>query len=162
MIDFKYNGIKIAACILPEPYEYEIEGGKKRMTFDKNVCVYVKFWNFIINGNIYDLSFVKSVCTYFMQAYWKRSTKDGTKINMEEILEHKIVGKEYTTSSLCFSAVQGNKTNKLRIRLKHDMEIVEEIFLTGREVIQLDINIGKAINLLQPAIIRDPQDLFES
>jgi hypothetical protein len=92
-----------------------------------------------------------------MQAYWKRSTKEGNSIHLEESLKHEITGKEHTSSTVCFAARQKAKINKLYVCLKNDDEIANEIYLSGREAIMLDVAIGKAITLLRPETIRNTE-----
>ena len=70
MLEFKYNGIEVKAISRDEAYEYLIGENRKRTGYDKKTSVQVSFWDFIIqDGDLYELAFVKSVCTYFMQAY---------------------------------------------------------------------------------------------
>jgi hypothetical protein len=148
---FKYDGIEIEVNKRPEPYEYEVSENNTYMGYNKNPCVNVKFWEFVIkDGDLFELAFVKSVCAFFMQAYWKHSPKDGNKIMLAKNLTHEIVGREYFSSTLSFDAVVGNKISKLRILQKNDEEIVAQIYLTCVEVMMLDIAIGIAINMLAP------------
>jgi hypothetical protein len=155
MLEFKYNGIEVKAISRDEAYEYLIGENRKRTGYDKITSVQVSFWDFIIqDGDLYELAFVKSVCTYFMQAYWKRATKEGNRILLEESLPHVVEGKEYSSSTLCFAARQKNKINKLYVCLKKDDEVANEIYLSGREVIMVDVALGKAISILKPETIR--------
>jgi hypothetical protein len=156
VIKFKFEGIEIEVFKRPEPYEYEIAENKTRIGYNKTSCVIVDFWDFRLkDGDLFELSLVKSVCTYFMQAYWKRSTKQGQKILLRESLTHKFNGDEYETSTLNFEAMQRDKINTLRIQQKNDDEIAGEIYLSGRQVIQLDVAIGRAISLMSPDTYRD-------
>jgi len=162
MLEFKYNGIEVKAFSRDEAYEYLIGENRKRTGYDKITTVQVSFWDFVIqDGDLYELAFLKSVCTYFMQAYWKRSTKEGNKILLEESLPHEIEGQEYSTSTLWFTARQKNKINKLHVCLKNDDEIANEIYLSGREVIMLDIALGKAISILKPETIHAVEPVAE-
>lgn len=157
MIEFRYNGIEIEVYNRPEAQEYEVAENKTRIRHSRNAFVFVKFWDFVIkDGNLYELAFVKSVCSFFMQAYWKRSTKDGNRINLSETLKHEIAGGKYASCVLNFNARQKDKIIYLHICQKNDEEVAGEIYLTGREVIMLDIAVGKAINMLTPTNEHQP------
>jgi hypothetical protein len=151
MFNFQYKGIEMAVVNRPELYEYEVEENKKRIGRNRNNFVSVKFWDFIIkDGDLFELARVKSWFMYFMQAYWKRSTKEGNRIDLSRTLTHEIANKEYATSTLIFNAVQQKKTSYLHICQKNDEEKIGEIYLSGDDVIMLDVAIGRCINLLSP------------
>jgi hypothetical protein len=157
MIEFKYDGIEIEICNKPEPYKFETAESKPRIGYNKNTVVSVKFWEFIIeDGNLYELARVNSWCYYFMQSFWKRSSKEGNKILLSKTLTHEIDGGKYSSSTLSFDAVVGDKTNKLRIRQENDGKKIGEVFLLIDEVKMLDVVIGKCINMLSPT--NDKQD----
>ena len=156
MIEFKYDGIEIEVYNRPEAQEYEVGENKTRIRHSRNAFVSVKFWDFVIkDGNLYELAFVKSVCSFFMQAYWKRSTKEGNRINLCETIKHEIAGRDFKSSTLNFAARQKDKIIYLHICQKNDEAVAGEIYLTGREVIMLDVAVGKAINMLTPT--NEPQ-----
>jgi hypothetical protein len=157
MIKFKFDGIEIEIYKRPEPYEYTDSDNKPRVGYNKNAYVIVKFWDFVLkDGDLFELSLVKSTTEYFKQAYWKRSSKEGSRILLQEELIHENVDHEHHTSTLSFNAVQKAKINKLHIRQTNDGTVAGEIYLTGRQVIQLDIAISRAISLMSPDTVRDP------
>jgi hypothetical protein len=85
-----------------------------------------------------------------MQAYWKRSTKDGNRIFLEETLQQEEDGAQ-ARLSLYFKARQKDRANFLYICLSHEGgETLNELYLTGREVLMLDVAMGKSVSLLQP------------
>ena len=91
---------------------------------------------------------MKSCLQYFMQGYWKRSNKEGGKIDLAKGLHHEDFGAG--RSSLYFVAKQKDKKHYLQISLQQAGETVNEIYLDGQETIMLDIAIAKAIGLLTP------------
>ncbi len=152
MIEFDFKGIRIEATVEMEQHDYSDAGNRQRTRFDREVRVFVHFWDFTIwNGNLHELAFVKSVLNYFVQAYWKRSSKEGRKIELVKVLEHQNTGKG--RQSLYFVARQKNKMHFLQICLQQNGKTANESYLDGQEVIMLDIAIGKAISLLTPNTI---------
>ena len=91
---------------------------------------------------------MKSILQYFMQAIWKRSTKQGSRIELAKYLTRKDHQESYET--LCFIARQKDNKNYPQISLVKKGETVKEEYLDGQVVIMLDIAIGKAISLLTP------------
>ncbi len=159
MIDFNFKGISISAVVQMEQSSYKDAGGHNRSRFDKDVTVSVQFWDFFLqHGNLSELAFVKATLNYFMQAYWKRSSKQGAKIELVKVLHRK----DYrgNQESLCFVARQKNMHNYLHIAHVKKAETVNEVYLDGQEVIMLDIAMGKAINLLTPRIAESGADIF--
>ena len=55
--------------------------------------------------------------------------------------------------SLCLVARQKNSIHSLEIILIENGKTANNIYLSGQEVIMLDIAIGKAINLLSPETV---------
>jgi len=94
-----------------------------------------------------ELATVKSTLNYFMQAYWKRSSKASSKIELATALKHDYGVQQ---QSLCLVARQKNSIHSLEISLIENGKTANNIYLSGQEVIMLDIAIGKAINLLTP------------
>lgn len=145
MVKFSYRDIIIEAVAKMQRYDYKDANNIGRTRFDRNVCVKTRFWNFEICDDLYELAFVKSSLNYFMQAFWKRSSKQGSKIELATSLEH-----QATRQTLYFTARQKNNQQSLEISL-HDHSCPSElIYLTTQEIIMLDTAISKAISLLVP------------
>jgi len=159
VVNFDFKGISISAEVRMEQSSYTDAGGNSRSRFDKDVTVSVQFWDFFLQpGNLSELAFVKATLSYFMQAYWKRSSKQGSKIELAKILHRK----DYhgNQQALCFVARQKDKRNYLHVSQVKKAETVNEVYLDGQEVIMLDIAIGKAINLLAPRIVESGVSIF--
>ncbi|MEI6702901.1 MAG: hypothetical protein WCL71_05115 [Deltaproteobacteria bacterium] len=149
MIDFDFKGIRVEATADNQQVDYMDAGNRHRTRFERDVRVFVHFWDFVIwNGNLQELAFVKSCLQYFMQGYWKRATKEGSKIDLAKFL-HKEDTREGRLS-LYFVARQKDKKHYLQICLQRAGKTVNEIYIDGQEVIMLDIALAKAINLLTP------------
>ncbi len=150
MLEFDFKGITIDAIDRAVEIPYSDSDSHKRVKYRRRVRISVRFWDYMISDNLYELAFVKSVFNYFMQAHWKRSTKEGVRINLDETLR-KGKGNDLNLS-LCFSARQKDKISYLNICLKDgEGKLLNDLYLTGREVLMLDIAMGKAISLLQPS-----------
>jgi hypothetical protein len=152
VIEFDFKGITIGSTAIIQQQNYKDAGNRPKTRFDRDVVVGVEFWDFIIdNGNLYELAFVKSVLGYFSHAYWKRSTKDGGRIDLGKVLHHEnpLEGKR----ELHFVARQKNKRNYLHIYLMQNGALIDESYFDGQEVLLLDIAIGKAISLLTPSTV---------
>ena len=151
MIEYDFKGIKVEATVEMTQQDYRDAGGHYRSRFDRHGRIAVRFWGFTIEGDMTELAFVKSILNYFMQCYWKRTSKEGSKIELAKFLrhEHKREGEQ----KLFFIARQKNKKHFLQICLQQRGTTVNECYLDGQEVIMLDIALGKAINLLSPAVI---------
>jgi len=158
MIEFDFKGIRIEAEVEITQKDYRDAGGHHKSRFDREISVVVRFWEFTIGGNLTELAFVKSTLNYFMQAYWKRSSKDGGKIDLAKVLHHDspYEGKQ----SLCFMARQKDNKRYLHICLKQPYMKDNECYLDGQEVIMLDIAIAKAIGLLTPAVSSYTSDVM--
>lgn len=145
MANFNYRGIITEAIASMQRYDYKDANNIGRTRFDRKVCVKAKFWNFEICDDLFEFAFVKSSLSYFMQAYWKRSSKQGSKIELATSLEH-----QTTSQILYFNARQKNNQQSLEISLHEQWCPSEQIYLTIHEVIMLDTAISKAISLLAP------------
>jgi hypothetical protein len=159
MLKFDYKGIRIDAVYEMEQRTYRDHEDRKKTRFERNVRVDVQFWNFFIrDGKLHELAFVKSTLQYFMQAYWKRSSKEGSKIDLAKALHRN----EFlmVPQSLYFTARQKDKQHYLHICLQQDGDVVNESYLDGQEVIMLDIAIGKAISLLAPINVDRVETVF--
>lgn len=160
MIEFSYQGIKVVATATMVQHDFRDESNRQRTRFDRDLEVMVCFWDFTIaNGDLFELAFVKSTLTYFAHAYWKRSNKEGGKIDLAKVLHHKT---SYGTHSLYFSAKQKDKRHYLHIMMTLDGTPVGEVYLDGQEVIMLEIAIGKTISLLAPAVIHPSKSCPET
>lgn len=147
MIEFNFKGISVSATVEMERYDYRDNGGHYKTRFNRNTLVRANFWGFVINNDLYELAMVKSSLNYFMQAYWKRSSKAGSKIELVTMLKRNYGG---NLQALYLVARQKDSIHSLEISLVEKGAPVGKIYLNGQEVIMLDIAIGKAINLLTP------------
>jgi len=146
MVEFEYKGIKIEATAEIQQHTFRL-GSKSHV--NRHTTVEVHFWDFVISDNLYELAMVKSTLSYFMQAYWKRSTKQGSKIVLSTSLEHVDNG---SLQSLNLIAKQRKNIQSLEVSLSENGQRVSWEYLSGQEVIMLDIAISKAIALLSPEV----------
>jgi len=147
MIEFNFKGISVSATVEMERYDYRDNGGHYKTRFNRNTLVKANFWGFAIDNDLYELATVKSSLNYFMQAYWKRSSKAGSKIELVTVLKRNNGG---NPQALYLVARQKDGVHFLEISLVEKGAPTGKIYLNGQEVIMLDIAIGKAINLLTP------------
>ena len=147
MIDFNFKGISVSATVEMERYDYRDNGGHYKTRFNRNTLVKANFWGFVIDNDLYELATVKSSLNYFMQAYWKRTSKAGSKIELVTALKRNNGG---NSQALYLVARQKGGIHSLEISLVEKGAPAGKIYLNGQEVIMLDIAIGKAINLLTP------------
>ena len=152
-LKFNFKGITISTSVNMHEKGYKDGGGHSRIRFDREVTVDVSFWDYDFrDGDLYELTFVKSILQYFMQAYWKRSSKEGSRIELAKVLSRKDHNGKH--EALCFVARQKDNRNYLQISLHRKGEIIKEEYLDGQEVIMLDIALGKALNLVTPTLDR--------
>lgn len=149
MIEFEFKGIKIVATALVEQHGYRDAFNRERTRFQKDMTLKIQFWDFTIWGcnNLYELAFVKSTLHYFMQCYWKRTSKGESKIELTKVLHHDFDGIQH---SLHLVARQKDDRHYLYIAMTENGKTLNEVYLDGQEVIMLHIAIGKAIGLLVP------------
>ena len=147
MIEFNFKGISVSATVEMERYDYRDNGGHYKTRFNRNTLVRANFWGFVIDNDLYELAMVKSSLNYFMQAYWKRTSKAGSKIELVTMLKRYNGGNQ---QALYLVARQKDGIHSLEISLVEKGAPSGKIYLNGQEVIMLDIAIGKAINLLTP------------
>jgi len=154
MINFAHNGIEIEAKVKMDRFDYKDDNGIGRTRYDRNVSVKAKFWDFVIDNNLYELALVKSTLNYFMQSYWKRSTKRGPKIELATSLKHWEPYSDNDVQEILYlTAKQKKSIYTLEVSLfVSDLEWAC-IYLSGQEVIMLDIAISKAIALLTPETV---------
>lgn len=153
MIEYEFRGIKILAETDMIREDFKDADNKYRTRFDRHNKVKVQFWEFIIDGSLTELAFVKSSLNYFMQAYWKRTSKEGSRVDLAKGLHHE--DSRAGRQSLYFTARQKDNKHFLHICLKQGGATVNESYLDGQEVIMLDVAIGKAISLLVPKTVRE-------
>lgn len=148
MLKFEYKDIVIEARAELQRYDYKDANNIGRTRFDKSVLIKVQFWHFVIYNDLYDFSVIKSALQYFMQAYWKRSSKQGGKIDLSTSIEH-----NDTNKVLQFVARQSKHKYSLEVSLYEQGDnLSANMYLTGQEVIMLDVALTKAINLLVPEV----------
>lgn len=152
MINFEYKGIEIDATVEMQPVNYMSSGSRQQTRFDREVRVYVSFWDFHIrDGCFHELAFVKSCLQCFIHSYRRRPNKEGSKIDFsQELLHENYIDGQH---SLLFAARQKNKKYYLQICLKVEGETSNEVYLDAHETIMLDIALGKAISVLTPGTI---------
>lgn len=149
MINFDYKGIEIDATVKMQPVNYMGHGNRQQIRFDREVRVYVSFWDFhIIDGCFHELAFVKSCLQCYIHSYRRRPSKEGSKIDFAKELRHEncIDGQQ----SLYFVTRQKNMKYYLQICLMIEGETLNEVYLDEHEAIMLDIALGKAISMLTP------------
>ena len=151
MIDYEFKGIRILVETHMDRVDFKDADDKYRTRFDRQNKVAVSFWEFTIDDSLTELAFVKSSLNYFMQAYWKRSSKEGSKIDLAKVLyrDDDPAGRQ----ALYFVARQKDNKHFLHISLQEGGVTVNESYFGGQEVIMLDIAIGKAISLLMPKTV---------
>lgn len=148
-MNFEYKGVSVTATSEQIGISYREDDEKSPLRHERNVSVAVNFWKFTSwNKNLFELAYIKSTLNFFLQSYWKRSGKDGNRIELEQKLNQTDY---YDNSySLIFSAKQKNSKNYLYICLMENGSMIEEDYFDIHEVTMIDIAIGKAISLLQP------------
>jgi len=150
MIDFEFKGIRVNAKVELERYDYKDANNRGQTRFNRNMAVTVGFWDYIIVNDLYELAMVKSTLSYFMQAYWKRSSKAGSKIELATALFH---DDDFNPQALNLIARQKNGIQSMEVSVADNGMPAGEVYLSAQEVIMLDIAIGKAINLLSPETV---------
>ena len=145
MVKFYYRDIKVEAIVKMTRDDYRDANNVGRTRFYRNVKVRVSFWNFCIDDDLCELAMVKSSLSYYMQAFWKRSSKQGSKIELATALEH-----QFPKQTLGLTARQKNNKHSLEVNLVENGLQSECMYLTAQEVILLDVAISKAIALLTP------------
>ena len=150
MVDFEFKGIRVIAKVELERYDYKDANNRGQTRFNRNMVVTVGFWDYIIVNDLYELAMVKSTLSYFMQAYWKRSSKAGSKIELATVLFH---DDDFNPQALNMIARQKNGIQSLEVSVADNGILSGEVYLSAQEVIMLDIAIGKAINLLSPETV---------
>ena len=161
MVRYDFKGIKIEAKVLVDRQDYRDGGGHYKSRIDKNSKVVVRFWGFNIAGCLTELAFVKSTLNYFMQCYWKRTSKEGSRIELYKAIHHCHDSHFIYPLLLMFTARQKNRTHYLEICFLINGNPEGRAFLDGQEVLMLDIAIGKAISLMAPKVLEIEEESEE-
>ncbi|MDY0095747.1 MAG: hypothetical protein RBT80_23880 [Candidatus Vecturithrix sp.] len=148
MVKFYYRDIKVEAIVKMTRSDFKDSNNIGRTRFDRNVSVTVAFWNFIIENNLYELALIKSTLNYYMQSYWKRSSKQGQKIDLATSLSH-----NDTMQKLNLVARQKNNKHSLEVSLTYNGQQCECFYFSAQEVIMIDVAVSKAISLLMPDVV---------
>ena len=148
MIEFDYKGVRISATAEMSRHDFKDANNINRTRLNRNVKVRVSFWSFDIYDDLYELSMVKSTLTYFMQAFWKRSSKQGAKIELATSLEH-----QFPKQMLSLIARQKNNKHSLEVSLTENNQQINCVYFSGQEVIMIEIAISKVIALLMPDVV---------
>jgi hypothetical protein len=151
MINFKYKGIEVGATVEELCREYADPNRGKRKKLERHVVVSVSFWDYAITQERFtQLTFIKSVLQYYIQCYWKRSSKQGSKIDLNKAIKQLDLYKGEVM--LIFTAKQKNSQYSLMLSVAHNGQVQREVYFDTQEVIMLHDAISKAINLLGPVI----------
>ena len=151
MLIFEYKGIKVTATAEMVSHEYSDVKKGKQTHREKVFDVAVNFWRYdFCSDNFQELIFVKAALQYYMSCYWKRTSKEGSKIDFTKTLTREV--QLYGKQSLSFSARQQNKKHSLLISFESGGRIINEVYLEGHDVIMLDMAIGKIVNWLSPRV----------
>jgi uncharacterized membrane protein len=150
MLYYDWKGTRIAVTAALRPQAYQDLDNVRRTRLDRQLEVSVQFWDFLLeNGNLFEYSFVRAALSYFIHAYWKRTSKQESRIDLDVTLPH---DKGYPAlRTLHFTAHQKNKRHYLHIYLGGEGE-AHECYLSGHEVLTLEAAIGKAMGQLSPAL----------
>lgn len=151
MISFKYKGICIQATLEEKIREYDDPRRGRSKKLERYTDVLIDFWDYTIRQERFtQVTFIKSVLQYYMQCYWKRSSKQGSKIDLNKTIKQMDLYKGEVM--LCFAAKQRNNQYSLLISVVQDSSVQREVYLDIQEVIMLHDAMSKAFNLLSPVI----------
>lgn len=151
MISFKYKGICIQATLEEKTREYHDPNRGLRKKTERYTDVSIDFWDYSIRQERFtQVTFIKSVLQYYMQCYWKRSSKQGSKIDLNKTIKQMDLYKGEVM--LCFAAKQKNNQYSLMISVTRNGKVQREVYLDIQEVIMLHDAMSKAFNLLSPVI----------
>jgi len=151
MLKFKLDGIIVETMAELEHHEYTDENRHKHSRIERKMTTRLLFWGFVVWGTLQDLALIKSSLTYFIQGYWKRSSKAASKIDLDTEISHPHI--DGNIRAVHFTARQKNNKNFLYISLEKDGVTQHEMYLDGQQVLMLEIAISKAISLLSPRIV---------
>lgn len=148
MINFDYRGVRISATAEMSRHDFKDANNIGRTRFNRNVKVRVSFWNFCIDDDLCELAMVKSSLSYYMQAFWKRTSKQGARIELATSLSH-----NDTMQKLNLVARQKNNKHSLEISLTENGQQIDCVYFSGQEVLMIEVAIAKAISLLIPDVV---------
>ena len=151
MISFKYKGICIQTTLEEKIREYNDPRRGRSKKIERYTEVSIDFWDYAIRQERFtQLAFVKSVLQYYMQCYWKRSSKQGSKIHLRKNIKQMDLYKGEII--LGFAAKQKNDQYSLQVSLTSNGQVLREVYFDIQEVIMLHDAMSKAFNLLSPVI----------
>lgn len=151
MISFKYKGICIQATLEEKIREYHDPNRGRRKKIERYTDVLIDFWDYAIRQERFtQLAFVKSVLQYYMQCYWKRSSKQGSKIHLRKNIKQMDLYKGEII--LGFAAKQKSDQYSLQVSVTSNGQVLREVYFDIQEVIMLHDAMSKAFNLLSPVI----------
>lgn len=151
MISFEYRGIRVQATIEEKLREYNDPRRGRSKKLERYTDISVDFWDYAIRQERFtQLAFIKSIFQYYMQCYWKRSSKQGNKIYLNKAIKQMDLYKGEVM--LSFAAKQKNSQYSLMLSVAHNGQVQREVYFDTQEVIMLYDAISKAINLLGPVI----------
>jgi len=148
VIELDCGAIYMKAFDRLENRSYRDENGNNRNRTEWRIDVYVRIFDYVItNQHFGDLVRLKSALQFFIQNYWRKSSKKGLsriKLNVE-------MTRPKFDQILSLIARQKNNEHYLQITYKDVEEGIEKsVYLDGQEAIMIDTALGKMINLTSP------------
>lgn len=144
---FDLKGITGGAAVAYMRTDYKDCDGRKKSRFERCLRTHVRFWDYYIGDDLFELASVRSVFIEFLIAVGKKGAKAG-RIELSRILEHS--SQDDTLQKLAFTAKQKNDEHFLHILLTEDGKFMREVYLDDHEVRTLDLTFAKIINLMSP------------
>lgn len=149
MIDFEVMGIVITVTTTSQSEAFKDATHTTRHRFVKETSVNANFLGFSrTEQNFTDLITIKSVLQYWINSYWMRGGKNSDLIRCRTTLNY---SSNYDSVDLILKGTQIQGTKQLHICCLVNGTLHEEAYLDCRQVIQLDIALGKAINFIRPS-----------
>lgn len=148
MIYLDFKDIQVVATVEMHQHNFNDAFNTQRRRMEKCTVVTVAFWDFVVPNS--ELIFIKSILQYFMSCYWKRGSKDGSKIQLQKEL---VYYDGDIPKTLQLMARQKAKEHYLYVSLLWRGLPANEVYIDAQEVMMLDIAISKAINLLMPEVM---------
>ena len=145
MIRFGLMGIVITVITTSQSEAFRDATYTTRHRFVKETSVNVNFFGFSrTEQDFTDLITIKSVLQYWINSYWMRGGKNSDLIKCRTTLN-------YGSVDLILKGTQIQGTKQLHICCHVNGLLRDEAYLDCRQVIQLDIALGKAINFIRPS-----------